>query len=236
MPEYPPPAHARPAPVLITLYAGAALWRAHKAKRQHQPFKDKIADPQFNVGRFDAMPPEEFSFCCLGLSPSTAVMETYVRSVPANDTGERLIKRRALRTGRLTGYELTRDLRLVALRTAAELGAVYQDRWLLDVEGNDHAKTRRWAQWIRQHTPQAQGLLWPAKREAGGSAVILFGDRCGPDDVLRQVGEPVDLIDAEGDGAYVNTLLAAYRLAVAPRRAMRPALVPGVTDKNMTNP
>jgi hypothetical protein len=216
MPEAPPPRHAVPDPVLARLPAGTDVWRAHHERFQACLFNRIPRDSQFTDGRFSGMLPDPFGYCYIGLSPATALMERHVRSVPYSDTGYRAIRRAGLEGGMLSRYALTHDLDVVSLCTEAELAAVCQDEWLLRAEGHDHAKTRRWGQWIRQHTSRAQGLLWPAKREVGGYAVVLFEDRC-PNPPLRLVGSPLRVLGNEDE---VNEFLAPYRVVIplAPAR------------------
>ncbi|WP_321935385.1 RES family NAD+ phosphorylase [Paraburkholderia sp. J8-2] len=46
-------------------------------------------------------------------------------------------------------------------------------------EGNksDYPRTRKWALWIWENMPAAQGLLWMSKQDTQSLAVMLFGDR-----------------------------------------------------------
>jgi len=98
---------------------------------------------------------------------------------------------------RLSLLETRAPLWLVSLTDAADLAAAWQDSWLIHAESGDYRMTRRWAHWLRDSVapdgrPPA-GLMWPAKREPGGRAVVLFGDRCGGDVVCSAFGErPLD--------------------------------------------
>jgi hypothetical protein len=221
MPEAPPPKLEVPHPVLVPLPAGTLVWRAHAAKHQKSLFNPNPRDPQFLDGRFSGMAPDPFPYCYIGLDPATTLLEKYARTVPFLDQGPRVLKRSVLRGVVLSEYEVVRDLTLVGLRTTAELAAVCQDEWLVHAEGHDHAKTRRWGQWIRGHSP-AHGLVWPSKRDIGRYSAVLFGDRCS--DPLRPVGSPLPLLGTRED--EVNTLLEPYRLVIAPA-PVRTRLSPG---------
>jgi hypothetical protein len=215
MPEAPPPDDVVPQAVLLPLAAGTRVWRAHARRHQDSIFNPTPRDPQFTDGRFSGMAPDPFPYCYVGLDRATALMEKYARTIPYSDKGWRAVRRSALRGELLSEYELTHDLTVVGLRTQTELAAVCQDAWLLHAEGHDHAKTRRWGRWIREHTPAAQGLLWPSKRDVGGSAVVLFADRC-PADPLRLVAPPVPLLGEHED--ELNRLLEPYRVVIPPAR------------------
>ena len=139
----------------FVIQAGTLLWRVHQAEYRDMLFKTEPADPQFYAGRFDGMPPDCYPYCYAGLRNTTALMEKFLRSVPWNDRGERVLRRRHLAGHQLSRLEVLTDLPLVSLQTEADLAALRQDSWLLHAEGNDHAKTRRWAQWIRAGVPDA---------------------------------------------------------------------------------
>lgn len=223
MPEAPPPKHAEPGPFLVPLRVGTRVWRAHGAKYQDSLFNPNPQDPQFLDGRFSGMTPDRFPYCYLGLDPATALLEKYARSVPFNDHGWRVLRRPTLCGEILSQYEIVRELTVVGLRTSAELAAVCQDEWLVQADGHDHAKTRRWGQWIRAHCSEAHGLMWPSKRDLGRFAVVLFGDRC-PDRALRLVESPVELLGPQED--RIGALLKDYRLMIGPSRA-KTRLSPG---------
>ena len=60
----------------------------------------------------------------------------------------------------------------------------------------------------RRVAPDADGLVWPSKREATEPSLMLFGDRC---EGSLAVGSSsiVNLDDAVG-AAWINTFLAPY--------------------------
>lgn len=82
---------------------------------------------------------------------------------------------------------------------------------LFDGEKDDYDRTRKWALWIWQNMPQAQGLHWMSKRDNRREVVMLFGDRVGSGDVSDdrnshplQVYEDaiLELLDEMGAGVY----------------------------------
>jgi hypothetical protein len=218
MPEIPPPERFRPRPLTWTMPAGTWLWRAYPDRHRLFLFNQKPKDPQFGAGRFSGMPPDSYGYLYAGLDPATALLEKYLRDVPYDDRGHRVLRRHLLRGERLAPLEVDADLVLVDLRDQTGLAAVCQDHWLLHAEGHDHAKTRRWASWIRAAAPRAHGFAWPAKRRIGGTAVVLFGDRC-PVSHLQPADEPLDLA-ADDTVDRLNMILAPYRTTVrrSPRR------------------
>jgi hypothetical protein len=217
MPPFAPPADLRATPVLQLLPAGTTLWRTHHARRAGQPFRDRPSDPQFGRGRFDGAPPDAYPFCYAGASPATALMEHLMRGVPYRDDGQRVLRRAAVAGHQLSAMELLDDLRLVGLRTQEELAAVRQDSWLIHADPPEYAKTSAWARWIRLVAPTAAGLIWPSKRDVGGHAVVLFGDRCGHL-VLPSPAWPTRDLDTVDGAAFLNTELARYRVTIRPPR------------------
>ena len=107
-------------------------------------------------------------------------------------------------------------VRLVRHLDAADLAAACQDSWLIHTESPDYRMTQRWAHWLRDSSApdgyRPAGLMWPAKRQPGGRAVLLFGDRCGDVVLCSSFGErPLD-DDAGLD--WLNLRLALLRTKI----------------------
>jgi hypothetical protein len=217
MPAVAPPVDLRAVPVLCPLPAGTVLWRTHEKDFADQLFNEEQSHPQFGRGRFDGAPPDEYPYCYAGLSNTTALMERFLRGVPFNERGERVLRRVAVAGHQLSTLELLDDLQLVSLQSQQDLAAVRQDSWLIHAEAPEYSKTSAWAHWIRQLAPTAAGMIWPSKRDIDGRAVVLFGDRCGTL-VLPGLDEPIDLATADG-AAYLNQELAMYKVTIRPPRS-----------------
>jgi hypothetical protein len=219
MPAVAPPTDLRAVPVLCTLRAGMMLWRVHHKRFADRPFNEEQSDPQFGRGRFDGAPPDAYPFCYAGLRNTTALMERFLRGVPFNDRGERVLRRVAVADHQLSTVELLDDLRLVSLQSQQDLAAVRQDSWLIHAETPEYSKTSAWARWIRRLAPAAAGMIWPSKRDIDGRAVVLFGDRCGMLVLPTVATLPIDLDSADG-AAYLNRELAMYKVTIRPPRAL----------------
>ncbi|TMR05022.1 hypothetical protein ETD83_07395 [Actinomadura soli] len=222
MPNAEPPRLFRPAPHMHLLKAGERLWRVHDRRHDPTSVNPRPSDDNFGGGRFDGTDRAPYPAYYAGLEAGTALAETLLRDVPFNDKGFRTIRRARVHGRRASVVETTDALNLVDLCSGEALAAVAQDTWLVQAETGEYHATRRWAAWIREQVPAAQGLIWPSKREGSRPALVLFRDRC-PDGCL--VADPhsgQDLDDLEG-AAWINAQLAAYRARVTrPRHDRRP--------------
>jgi hypothetical protein len=214
MPPVAPPRNRVASVNLKTLAAGTELWRAHSSKRTSTDFNPRPSDP-FEGGRFDGTLADPYPYLYAARDPETALLESFVRSVPFSDHGNRRIRRAAVAGRRLSALQTTRDLSLVCLLTHADLAAACQDEWLIQAEPRDYPFTRHWSSWLRTQAPAADGLIWPSRRDLGDHPVImLFGDRGAPPLTLG-ARPPVDLDDCDG-ARWLNARLAPYRIRVAP--------------------
>jgi hypothetical protein len=215
MPKVPPPRRCSGTPCRQILPAGTQLHRVHLRKLAAAEFSPLVADTLFGGGRFDPVPGDEYPYLYAGVSVRTALAEVLLRDLPFNDQGGRILPRAAVQSRQLSSVELGADLTLLTLTSSVELAAVCQDEWLIHAGPPDYPQTRCWARWLRQKAPWAHGLLWPSKRDLGGKAVLLFGDRCGPGDLRPGPTPPVDLDDQAG-ARWLNDTLAGYRTVVRP--------------------
>jgi hypothetical protein len=215
MPPSRPPGRYQGTPCRRVLPAGTQLHRVHGRRHSASEFvpKELVADAHFGGGRFDPTTEDSYPYLYAAFSRSTALAERLLRSIPFGEEDRRILPRVEVRGRRLSSVELAGDLTLLALTTGAELAAVSQDEWLIQAEQGEYGKTRRWAHWLRSQAPWAQGFVWPSKRDVGEQAVILFGDRCRPGDLMPGVLPSVDL-DSRDGGMWLNDVLAAYRITI----------------------
>jgi RES domain len=212
-----PPLRYNGIPNRMTVPVGTELWRVHSRARHPGAFNPVPADRHFGGGRFDGTYDDPYGYLYAGFDESTAIAESFLRSLPFDQRGFRTLPRRVLAERRVSSVCTTSRLTLLALTKTADLAAVCQDEWLVQAEAQDYAFTRRWAHWLRAQAPWAQGLVWSSKRELGEPSVVLFADRC-PDDVLAVCGAPgFDLDDAAG-AKWLKEVLAPYRVTVRPPR------------------
>ncbi|MEV7780945.1 RES family NAD+ phosphorylase [Kitasatospora sp. NPDC088351] len=212
-----PPRELPGAPARLTLPAGTPLFRLHSARRAATAFNPAPADCLYGGGRFDATRCDRYGYLYAGLTAESAVCESLLRSVPFDPAGTpRLVPRAAVRGRRLSFLRLAADLEVLSLLTGRDLASVGQDSWLVQAEAAEYPFTRHWGHWIREHCdPWAQAFVWPSKREPGDRVVVLFGDRCPADALVRADTPPVDLDTAEGT-RWLDLLLEPYQARVAP--------------------
>lgn len=214
MPPYPPPSDYQGTPQYMTLPAGSLIYRVYR-RMQKTLFCAFVADSHFGGGRFDPTAEDSYPYLYATLSTETALAESVLCNLPFDNSGARILPKAVLRGRRLITLITTSDLTLIALRTAKELAAVSQDEWLVQAEYNEYDKTRRWARWLRQQSPGAHGIIWPSKRDIGGYAILLFGDRCQPERLRLDHHEPRDL-DNPANERWLNMILTEYRVAIYP--------------------
>ena len=98
------------------------------------------------------------------------------------------------------------DLSVVALR---HLG-VQRDR-LIDTESSEYPITRLWAQAFHTQFPDIQGLWWVSRQDDRARAIVLFGDRIKPNDLVQTAVSRDVLAD---DDVYTELLQLANTIGV----------------------
>ena len=229
MPHIAPPAHYDGDPNRYLLRRGTCLWRVHASGRPASAFNPHPVDTLFGGARFDATATHEYPFYYAGLDEETALAEALLRDVAPDDHGTRVLPRVAAQDRRISGLAVTSDLTLVSLISGADLGAIGQDAWLVTAGGGEYAQTRGWAHWLRGQAEWACGFAWPSLRNMGGTAIILFGDRCaaafGKDYEQTLLHDIPPLAVNLGDKAGADWLterLKALRVGIAPPEPTSP--------------
>jgi len=229
MPTAEPPALFDGQPNRYLLGRGTCLWRVHGRPYSGRSFKSMPAAGSVGSARFDGTEDDPYPYYYTALDQNTALAETLLRNLRPDETGMRLVQRKAVSGRQLSGLTLTRDLQLVSLVTGRDLAAVGQDAWLVTASGSSYAQTRKWAHWLRWQAKWAHGFIWESLRNRGGLAVVLFGDRCAADFgvgyervLLHEVTELTVDLDDEPGATWLNETLKPYRVAVAPSRPGQP--------------
>jgi hypothetical protein len=202
-------------PVAYTLPRGTRLWRVHEAKYKAEKFHGPTAG-EAGGGRFGCTPAEHFTYLYAGLDDTTALTETLVREILfRKDREARLIPREVVRGRCLSALRLTADLRLARLLSTADLASGRQDEWLIQTEPEHFRLTREWAAGMRRSNRWAQGMIWLSKRDLPNAAVVLYGDRCATNDLLRPIpGAAIDL-DCDDGLDWLDAVLDPYRIRVS---------------------
>ena len=211
--EFAPPALSpQLRPEWVPVAAGTQFWQVQRDQRE-TPFTLIPHVEPFGGGRFDSNQAHRYPFSYLASEPDTALCETLLRSVPFADRTNRILPYEVVRDRTLRAVRTVVDLRLIGLRTTRELAGVCADEWLIHAEPRDYPYTRGWAHWLRAQLPAADGLVWPSRRNLGGTALILFGDRC-PAAVDWDADEPALDLDGEDGRKVLNQRLEPFRAMV----------------------
>jgi hypothetical protein len=203
-------------PEFVTLDAGTPAWRVHHRATAGFFNPGPHVEP-FGGGRFDSNQAHPYSYSYLGLEPATALTEYLLRAVPFRDNGSRVLPRATVRGRRLITVRTTQPITLLDLCSSKALAGVFADEWLIHCEPADYPRTRAWGHWLRDRVPTAMGFVWPSKRNVGGRAVILFGDRCS-DPLEWDQAQPVLEMDDPNGVAELNDRLRPYRATIRPPR------------------
>lgn len=222
MPATAPPRSYNGTPNQCWLRRGTCLWRVHTAEWDPWAFNPEPSDTLFGGARFDATPEQIYPFYYAALEEETALAETLLRDLIPDDYGTRALTRAAIQGRRISALVLTSDLLLVSLISGADLAAIGQDSWLLTCGTGEYSQTRGWAHWLRDQAPWAFGFAWTSSRNMGGTAVVLFGDRCAANfgdnyqqTLLHDVPDlSVDLGDKSG-AEYLTERFKAHRIGIS---------------------
>jgi RES domain len=147
-------------PELETLPAGSAIVRVHHRRFGPTDFNTPRALP---LG--DPVVPTLYA----ARDDHTALVESLFDDVPLS--GSRQLARAAVAERVLSRLETARDLRLITVR----------DRGLIEAPASGHRSTSDWAQALHDDAPEADGMIWMARRVADRPAMVLFGDRITAD-------------------------------------------------------
>jgi RES domain len=217
-----PPAAYAQAPALTTLGAGTTVFRIHHKHFPADAFNPVPSHKYYGGGRFDATQDDHYPFMYAGSTVDVAVAETLLRDLAPDPAGIRQLPWPRVAGRRISSVEVTADLELVSLRSAADLGAVAQDTWLTSCDPRDYAQSRHWAHWIRSHASGAAGYVWLSRREPGAAAYVLFGDRVPATAIAASAhpdvppGDEADFDTPRGRRALRNRL-TRYNVALSRR-------------------
>jgi hypothetical protein len=197
------------------------MFRVHQTHFDADGFNPVPSHRYYGGGRFDSTGDDLYPFMYLGEKVETAVSETLLRDLPVEDTGVRVLPRARVRGRRISAVKTNVDITLVDMTTSVALAAVAQDGWLTWTEPRDYAQTRHWGHWIREKVPNAQGYIWPSRREPPTSAFVLFGDRF-PANPVEVLPKHPDLppgnravFDSPVGIRYLRGMLSSYNVTVA---------------------
>jgi hypothetical protein len=146
-------------PLLLTIAPGTLFSRIH-SRTEGPVFFGKTGR-----NRFDA-PDRSFGVLYVGFDEYYAFVETF-----GQDTGIRIVTRRALEQRHLAYLELTEPLNLIDLAASGGLARIGADARLLS---GSHAIAQRWSAALRNHPSKPAGLVYPARHDTARNACALF--------------------------------------------------------------
>jgi RES domain-containing protein len=199
-------------PRTISLAIDTELWRVHPQAKPATVFNEGLADDVFGGHRFDGTLTDPYPYLYAARDCATALLERFGRDVPFNHQGIRLVPRSAVARQCISAMRVAAPLTLISLLSSQDLAAVCQDEWLIQSDPAEYPQTRRWGSWLRTQAPDADGIIWPSRRNLNHRAIVLFGDRC-PHPV-RDIDDSTINLDSLRGGIYLNTKLRRHHIQV----------------------
>ena len=169
------------------------------------------ADEHFGGGRFDSTPSDPYPFLYAASTDTTALAEVFLRGLPFDDRGARILPRKLLAGRRLSRVEL--------------IGEVTRSRSFPPWTWPPSAKMSGWSRprrppMARPGTgPTGCAVRRPGRRSSGRSATcpsaaVLFGDRCPPGLLQAVPDPPPEDLDSVDGALLLRRLLAPYGVTV----------------------
>ena len=189
--------------------AGSRLHRVHEAAWGSREFSAGSAD---RPGRFSPFTPEgtdaPLPVLYAALDLAGALSETVLHDVPVR--GRKVVARSALVHKVAVTLLARRPLRLVDLTSngLSRLGVARTE--LVESSARAYPTTASWARALHGAAERPDGLLWVSRQQDASTAVVLFGDRVGVDDLeLAPEAWPMPLLVHEGYEAVAQIAAAA---------------------------
>jgi hypothetical protein len=145
-----------------------------------------------------------------GMTFDSAAMETVFHDVPFV-AGLKTFDKNKLTDQVYSQVTSKRNLGLADLSTTALRKLGVQRNELIDTEKDKYPGTRKWAEAIHAACPGAQGLCWISRQDDRALAVMLFGDRIAPADLVPTADPRNVLADIS---VYAGLLALAERIGV----------------------
>jgi hypothetical protein len=145
-----------------------------------------------------------------GMTFDCAAMETVFHDVPFVP-GLKTFDKQKLVDQVYSTVTPQRSLALADLSATALRRLGIRRSELIDTEKDQYPRTRRWAEAIHTACPTVEGLCWVSRQDDRGLAIVLFGDRVGPHDLVA-AGGPRSVLG--GIEVYSDLLALAERIGV----------------------
>ena len=118
-----------------------------------------------------------------------ALMESVLHDAPFPSAGyQHNFKRDRAGRHHVSRIRNTRPLRLVDLTSLGLSAMGLKPSDLFENNKPDYPRTRRWAAWLREVCPDAQGFVWMSRRNNQSAAIVLFEDHVAAGVLAEQVG------------------------------------------------
>lgn len=190
----PPPGEAL-RPLLTTWPAGRVIHRLHDRQYPPEQFNPGVSatgtlqkPTRFAPIRDDAGVVVPYLYS--GSTLDCAIFETIFHDVPL-DLPDKFVDLTQFAGYGHSQLVARRDLVLVDLTTDGLSRLNVAKAALIDSMAADYPATARWAQALHHACSTADGLLWMSRRRDRDQALMLFGDRVGPDLAGSPIGPPL---------------------------------------------
>ena len=196
---YPP--QSLNAPNVVELEAGELLHRVHDRALAGNDFNPCQGGPT----RF--APIRDTAGLCIpslytGSTVDSAIYETVFHDVPPSAKRKTVPKGTAENCNHST-LLLRRDLRLASLRAPALMRLGVGRETLIGSLPTQYGRTALWAKAIHDRSSDVDGMIWTSNRCDPDAAILLFGDRVVPADLM------VAGIRAGSDGSFLDDVRRA---------------------------
>ena len=179
--RFPPPSGALDA-TLVEWGSGRAMHRVHDAIYTAKLFNPSPAgNARFSPIRDEAgvIIPTIYA----ATTPRGALMETIFHDIPYKSGLKRVSTSRM--AGKLhSTLTFQVDFRLIDLSRVALRKLGVAPSHLIDTTKAHYPETRRWDEALYAQFPKAQGIRWTSRQDDRSQAVVLFGTRVQPSDIL----------------------------------------------------
>ena len=132
--------------------------------------------------------------------PAGAIAEIVLHDAPMPSTGY-ILPWSTIKAGKLHISEIVApDLSLVDLTSMGLRAAGLAVHDLFSGDKPDYPRTRAWALHIWQTMPTAQGVMWMSVRDNTSTAIMLFGDRLAPMQIVHAgLLEKIETVEKDVD-------------------------------------
>lgn len=204
-----PPARLEP-PNPVNLAEGELLHRVHAPQFEGNAFNPCLGGPTrfapIHDARGDCVPT-----LYAAQSVEAAIYETILHDVPLGAV-RKSVPRHAVESRRHSALVARRELRLASLRAPDLMKWGLTPAGLIGTAPTQYRRTARWAKALHDQFAEIDGLVWTSNLCDPDAALLFFGDRVAPSDLMvtgvRQGSDGSFIEDARKAAERANILIA----------------------------